>query len=146
MTIRVGVNGFGRIGRNFYRAVRAQGADIEIVSANDLGSVKQMAQLLKFDSVMGRLDAEVVATDAGIEVDGKLVKITSEREPEEPAVGRARRRRGARVDRLLQRPRQGRRSLRRGCAPRDHLRSRHGRRRHLRGRGQRRHLRPAPST
>ena len=83
MTIRVGVNGFGRIGRNFYRAVRAQGADIEIVAANDLGSVKDMAQLLKFDSVMGRLDAEVVATDAGIEVDGKLLKITSERDPKE---------------------------------------------------------------
>jgi len=83
MTIRVGVNGFGRIGRNFYRAVRAQGADIEIVAANDLGSVKDMAQLLKFDSVMGRLDADVVATDAGIEVDGKLLKITAERDPKE---------------------------------------------------------------
>jgi glyceraldehyde 3-phosphate dehydrogenase len=83
MTIRVGVNGFGRIGRNFYRAVRAQGADIQIVAANDLGSVKDMAQLLKFDSVMGRLDADVVATDAGIEVDGKLLKITAERDPKE---------------------------------------------------------------
>ena len=83
MTIRVGVNGFGRIGRNFYRAVRAQGADIEIVAANDLGSVKDMAQLLKFDSVMGRLDTDVVATDAGIEVDGKLLKITAERDPKE---------------------------------------------------------------
>jgi len=83
MTIRVGVNGFGRIGRNFFRAVRAQGADIEIVAANDLGSVKDMAQLLKYDSVMGRLDADVVATDGGIEVDGKLLKITAERDPKE---------------------------------------------------------------
>jgi glyceraldehyde 3-phosphate dehydrogenase len=81
MTIRVGVNGFGRIGRNFFRAVRSQGADIEIVAANDLGSVKDMAHLLKSDSVMGRLDATVEATDEGILVDGKLLKITAERDP-----------------------------------------------------------------
>jgi glyceraldehyde 3-phosphate dehydrogenase len=81
MTIRVGVNGFGRIGRNFFRAVRNSGADIEIVSANDLGSVADMAHLLKFDSVMGRLDASVVPTDKGIEVDGKLLQITAERDP-----------------------------------------------------------------
>ena len=83
MTVRVGVNGFGRIGRNFFRAVRAQGADIEIVAANDLGSVKDMAHLLKFDSVMGRLDATVEATDEGILADGKLLKITAERDPKE---------------------------------------------------------------
>ena len=83
MTIRVGINGFGRIGRNFFRAARSQGADIEIVSANDLGSVKDMARLLKFDSVMGRLDATVEATDDGILVDGKLLKITAERDPKE---------------------------------------------------------------
>jgi glyceraldehyde 3-phosphate dehydrogenase len=83
MTIRVGVNGFGRIGRNFYRAVRESGADVEIVSANDLGSVAEMAHLLKYDSVMGRLGAEVVATDKGIEVDGKLIQITAERDPKE---------------------------------------------------------------
>ena len=83
MTIRVGVNGFGRIGRNFFRAVRSQGADIEIVAANDLGSVKDMARLLKYDSVMGRLDATVEATDEGIFVDGKLLKITAQRDPKE---------------------------------------------------------------
>jgi len=81
MTIRVGVNGFGRIGRNFFRAVRESGADVEIVAANDLGSLAEMAHLLKYDSVMGRLDAEVVATDKGIEVDGKLVQIIAERDP-----------------------------------------------------------------
>jgi glyceraldehyde 3-phosphate dehydrogenase len=81
MTIRVGVNGFGRIGRNFFRAVRSQGADVEIVAANDLGSLDAMAHLLKYDSVMGRLDADVKAVDGGIEVDGKLLKITAEREP-----------------------------------------------------------------
>jgi glyceraldehyde 3-phosphate dehydrogenase len=81
MTIRVGVNGFGRIGRNFFRAVRNSGADLEIVSANDLGSVAEMAHLLKYDSVMGRLDASVVANDKGIEVDGQLLQITAERDP-----------------------------------------------------------------
>jgi len=83
MTIRVGVNGFGRIGRNFFRAVRSQGADIEIVAANDLGSVKDMAHLLRSDSVMGRLDATVEATDEGILVDGQLLKITAERDPKD---------------------------------------------------------------
>ena len=83
MTIRVGVNGFGRISRNFFRAVRSQGADIEIVAANDLGSIKDMAYLLKSDSVMGRLDATVEATDDGILVDGKLLKITAMRDPKD---------------------------------------------------------------
>jgi glyceraldehyde 3-phosphate dehydrogenase len=81
MTIRVGVNGFGRIGRNFFRAVRKSGADVEIVAANDLGSVAAMAHLLKYDSVMGPLDASVKAVDGGIEVDGTLLKITAERDP-----------------------------------------------------------------
>jgi len=83
MTIRVGINGFGRIGRNFFRAVRKQGADVEIVAANDLGDVGQMAHLLKYDSVMGVLDADVSATDEGILVDGKLLKITAVRDPKE---------------------------------------------------------------
>jgi glyceraldehyde 3-phosphate dehydrogenase len=83
MTIRVGVNGFGRIGRNFFRAVKQSGADVEIVAANDLGKVPEMAHLLKYDSVMGRLDAQVEATDEGIVVDGKLVKITAIRDPKE---------------------------------------------------------------
>ena len=83
MTIRVGINGFGRIGRNFFRAVRKQGVDVEIVAANDLGDVGQMAHLLKYDSVMGVLDADVSATDEGIVVDGKLLKITAVRDPKE---------------------------------------------------------------
>jgi glyceraldehyde 3-phosphate dehydrogenase len=83
MTVRVGVNGFGRIGRNFFRAVRQSGADVEIVAANDLGSVEVMAHLLAYDSVMGRLGAEVVATDEGILVDGKLLRITAVRNPAE---------------------------------------------------------------
>jgi glyceraldehyde 3-phosphate dehydrogenase len=81
MTIRVGVNGFGRIGRNFFRAVKKQGADIEFVAVNDLGSVATMAHLLKYDSLMGTLDAEVKAVDDGIEVDGKVLKVLAERDP-----------------------------------------------------------------
>jgi glyceraldehyde 3-phosphate dehydrogenase len=81
MTIRVGINGFGRIGRNFFRALRAQGADIELVAANDLGSVDQMAHLLAYDSVLGRFEGEVKEVPDGIEVDGALIKILAERDP-----------------------------------------------------------------
>ncbi|MBA3283229.1 MAG: type I glyceraldehyde-3-phosphate dehydrogenase [Acidimicrobiia bacterium] len=81
MTIRVGINGFGRIGRNFFRAVKEQGADIEFVAANDLGSVETMAHLLKNDSVMGRLGGEVKVHTDGIEIDGDVIKILAERDP-----------------------------------------------------------------
>jgi len=81
MTIRVAINGFGRIGRNFFRAVREQGADIDFVAANDLGSVETMAHLLQNDSVLGRLDAAVSVHDEGIEVDGAVIKILAERDP-----------------------------------------------------------------
>ncbi|HWM02298.1 MAG TPA: glyceraldehyde 3-phosphate dehydrogenase NAD-binding domain-containing protein, partial [Actinophytocola sp.] len=81
MTVRVGVNGFGRIGRNFWRAVQASDHDIEIVAFNDLGDVATMAHLLKYDSVLGRLPHEVEATDEGIKVDGKTIKALAERDP-----------------------------------------------------------------
>ncbi|MGB3055725.1 MAG: type I glyceraldehyde-3-phosphate dehydrogenase [Acidimicrobiales bacterium] len=81
MTIRVGINGFGRIGRNFFRAVKQQGADIDFVAANDLGSVATMAHLLKNDSVMGRFAGDVKVHDDGIEVDGDVIKILAERDP-----------------------------------------------------------------
>ncbi|WP_330274064.1 type I glyceraldehyde-3-phosphate dehydrogenase [Lentzea sp. NBC_00516] len=81
MTVRVGVNGFGRIGRNFFRAVRAGGHDIEIVAFNDLGDVATMAHLLKYDSILGRLDADVQVTAEGISVDGKVIKALAERNP-----------------------------------------------------------------
>ena len=68
MTVRVGINGFGRIGRNFYRAVRASGADIEIVAVNDLTDNAVLAHLLKYDSILGRLDADVSSTDTDITV------------------------------------------------------------------------------
>ena len=81
MTVRVGINGFGRIGRNFYRAVAASGADIEIVAANDLGDVATMAHLLKYDSILGRFPEAVTVTDGGIRVGDKTIKILAERDP-----------------------------------------------------------------
>ncbi len=81
MTIKVGINGFGRIGRNFFRAAREQGADLDIVAVNDLTDTKTLAHLLKRDTVLGKLDAEVEATDEGILVDGKLIKVLAERDP-----------------------------------------------------------------
>jgi len=81
VTVRVGINGFGRIGRNFWRAVSAGAHDLEIVAANDLGDVATMAHLLSYDSVAGRLGKQVTAVDDGIEIDGKILKILAERDP-----------------------------------------------------------------
>ncbi|ALG11633.1 type I glyceraldehyde-3-phosphate dehydrogenase [Kibdelosporangium phytohabitans] len=81
MTVRVGVNGFGRIGRNFWRAVEASDHDIEIVAFNDLGDVATMAHLLKYDSILGRLPYDVSVSDEGIVVDGKTIKALAERDP-----------------------------------------------------------------
>jgi len=83
MTIRVGINGFGRIGRNFYRAVKQSGSDIEIVAVNDLGAIKTMAHLLKYDSVLGVLPNKIEATDEGISIDSKILKVLSKRDPKE---------------------------------------------------------------
>jgi glyceraldehyde 3-phosphate dehydrogenase len=77
----VGINGFGRIGRNFFRAIAARGADIEIVAVNDLGSLKTMAHLLKYDSVLGVLPQNIKAVEGGISVDGKVLKVLTERDP-----------------------------------------------------------------
>ncbi len=81
MTVRVGVNGFGRIGRNFWRAVDSLDQDIEIVAVNDLTDTKTLAHLLKYDSVMGKLPYEVHAGDGAISVDGKEFKVLSDRDP-----------------------------------------------------------------
>ena len=81
MSIRVGVNGFGRIGRNFWRAVAASGKDIEIVAVNDLTDNATLAHLLKYDSILGRLPYEVKATSDEITVDGKAIKVFEERDP-----------------------------------------------------------------
>ena len=81
MTIRVGINGFGRIGRNFYRAIVEQGADIEVVAVNDLTDTKTLAHLLKYDSILGVFKADVAHTDDSITVDGKAIKVLAERDP-----------------------------------------------------------------
>ncbi|MFJ7418227.1 type I glyceraldehyde-3-phosphate dehydrogenase [Streptomyces uncialis] len=81
MTIRVGINGFGRIGRNYFRALLEQGADIEIVAVNDLGDTATTAHLLKYDTILGRLKADVSHTADTITVDGRTVKVLSERNP-----------------------------------------------------------------
>ena len=81
MPIRVGINGFGRIGRNFYRAVAKQNADIEIVAVNDLGDTETMAHLLKYDSVLGNLPSEITSVENGISIDGRILKVLSERSP-----------------------------------------------------------------
>ncbi|MGN6577143.1 MAG: glyceraldehyde 3-phosphate dehydrogenase NAD-binding domain-containing protein, partial [Nocardioides sp.] len=81
MTVRVGINGFGRIGRNFYRAVLATGADIEIVAANDLGDIKTMAHLLKYDSILGRLPEDVSVDGDTIKVGDRSLKILAEKDP-----------------------------------------------------------------
>jgi glyceraldehyde 3-phosphate dehydrogenase len=83
MTVRVGINGFGRIGRNFFRAVKEQGADLEVVAVNDLGSIDTMAHLLGYDSVLGRLRADISVVDDGIKVDGHTIKVLSVRDPKE---------------------------------------------------------------
>ena len=81
MTVRVGINGFGRIGRNFYRALRSRGADIEVVAVNDLGSPEVMAHLLRRDSVLGPAPWEISAAAGGISIDGELLPVLAQRDP-----------------------------------------------------------------
>jgi len=81
VTVRVGINGFGRIGRNFFRAVRASGADVEIVAVNDLTDNATLATLLKYDSILGRLDADVTHDEGAIYVGDQKVVAFEERDP-----------------------------------------------------------------
>jgi glyceraldehyde 3-phosphate dehydrogenase (phosphorylating) len=81
MTIRVGINGFGRIGRNFFRAAKASGADIDFVAVNDLGSIDTMAHLLQYDSVLGRYPTKVSATKSSIKAGDDTLRVLSERNP-----------------------------------------------------------------
>ncbi|WP_279796260.1 type I glyceraldehyde-3-phosphate dehydrogenase [Rothia dentocariosa] len=81
MTVRVAINGFGRIGRTFFRAARAEAKGFEIVAINDLADPKTLANLLKYDSIMGRLGADVEVKDDVLVVDGKEIKILAERNP-----------------------------------------------------------------
>jgi glyceraldehyde 3-phosphate dehydrogenase len=81
MAVKVGINGFGRIGRNFYRAILASGADIEVVGVNDLTDTKTLAHLLKYDSILGRLPVTVTAVEGAIIIDGKSLPVFAERDP-----------------------------------------------------------------
>ncbi len=81
MTVKVGINGFGRIGRNYFRALLSQNADLEVVAVNDLTDTKTLAHLLKYDSILGRFPGEVSYDDAGITVNGKTIKVLAERDP-----------------------------------------------------------------
>jgi len=81
MALRIGINGFGRIGRNFFRAVQVRGADYEIVAINDLGDAKTMAHLLKYDSLLGPLEGEVEVGDNEIRASGQTMKVLAERDP-----------------------------------------------------------------
>ncbi len=81
MAVKVGINGFGRIGRNVFRAAHAAGADLEFVAVNDLVDTATMANLLKYDSILGRFPGEVEAGDGGLSIDGSELKVLSERDP-----------------------------------------------------------------
>jgi glyceraldehyde 3-phosphate dehydrogenase len=81
MSVRVGINGFGRIGRNFFRAARKQNADIEFVAVNDLGDAKTMAHLLQYDSVHGPLEVEVEPVDGGIRAGDVEFRLLNEKDP-----------------------------------------------------------------
>jgi len=81
VTVRVGINGFGRIGRNFFRAVHASGADVEVVAVNDLASNDILAHFLRYDSILGRFPGEIESDETSLTVDGTKIHATAERDP-----------------------------------------------------------------
>src|SRR2546423_6669651 len=81
MLLKAGINGFGRIGRNVFRAAHAAGADVDWVGVNDITDTKTLAHLLRYDSILGPFPGEVEATDTGISIDGKELKVFAERDP-----------------------------------------------------------------
>jgi glyceraldehyde 3-phosphate dehydrogenase len=81
MSVKIGINGFGRIGRNFFRAARSQGVDLDFVAVNDITDSRTLAHLLEYDSVLGNLDADISATEEGITVDGDEFKVLAEKDP-----------------------------------------------------------------
>ena len=105
MSVRVGINGFGRIGRNVLRAGLAKDADIEWVAVNDITDNATLGHLLKYDSILGPFPGSIEVRDDGLLVDGNEIKVLAERDPAQAAVEGPRRRRRARVDRLLHRSR-----------------------------------------
>ena len=140
--IRVGINGFGRIGRNFFRATLERGGDFELVAANDIGDTKTMAHLLKHDSVLGTLDLPVEAGDGFIRAGDHEIKFADRAGSGAAALGRARRRRRDRVDRPLHQPRVRPEASRSRREEGRHLGARHRPRPHDRARRQRPRVRP----
>ena len=142
MTTRVGINGFGRIGRNFFRAAKERGADLEFVAANDLGSVELMAHLLKYDSILGTFDADIEVVGDGIKVDGDTIAILAERDPAALPWGEL----GVDVvvesTGLFTERDKAAKHLDAGAPIVDHLGAGQGRRRNVRGGRERRHVRP----
>ena len=120
MALKAGINGFGRIGRNVFRAAHARGADIDWVGVNDITDTKTLAHLLKYDSILGPFPGEVEATDDSLIVDGEELKVFAERDPASAALGRRGRRRGDRVHRLLHQARRRRQAPRRRREEGDH--------------------------
>ena len=142
MTVRVGINGFGRIGRNLFRAATERGADIDFVAVNDLGSLDTMAHLLKYDSILGTLPQTIKASKDGIKVGDDVLQVLQVRNPAElPWADLG-------VDLVVEStglftvPRQGRRPPRRRRAARRRVRPVGRRRRHVRGGRQPHRLRP----
>ena len=90
MSVRVGINGFGRIGRNFFRSARGRGENVEVVAVNDLGDAETMAHLLKYDSVLGPLDADVHAAEGAIAVDEERDQAPQRARPVGASVGKPR--------------------------------------------------------
>src|SRR6266513_1840484 len=81
MAVKVGINGFGRIGRNIFRAAHESGADLEFVAVNDLIDAEMIAHLLKYDSILGRFPGEIEVTDGGVSVDGAEMRVINEKDP-----------------------------------------------------------------
>ena len=112
MSTRVGINGFGRIGRNLLRAAHEADSELEFVAVNDVADAASLAHLLKYDSIYGRFPGEVELRDDAIIVDGNEIKVLAERDPADASLGRARGRRRDRVDGAVQNPRRRRQAPR----------------------------------
>ena len=147
MATRVGINGFGRIGRLVFRTIRERhGSDLQVVAINDLVDIATNAHLLKYDSNYGRFNGEVEAVDGGLVVDGKPDQGLRRARPRRNPLGRRRRRHRHRVDRLLHRRDAGRAATARQRQEGHHQRPGEERRRHHRPRRQRRDVRPRRRT
>ena len=142
MALKAGINGFGRIGRNVFRAAHARGADIDWVGVNDITDTKTLAHLLKYDSILGPFDGEVEYTEDALVVDGNELRVFAERDPAALPWGDVGRRGGDRVHRAVHQARRRRQAPRGGCAEGDHLRAGHRAGRDPGAGRQRRRLRP----